>query len=149
MPPRRDRPRTAWCQPGRRETHRPPATSRRNPADRCTKRGPTPAGRRRKILVTPPPGSVPDHETARTPIDSAVPPIDTAVGDETSAPDAGTKRNDRPDDWPWSKNDGGIINWHIDHLRVSRQDLDDRVGHINNLSVVNPLHYGVRDSDDL
>jgi hypothetical protein len=58
------------------------------------------------------------------------------------------KRNERSavdENWSRSKNDGGIIYRHIDHLRVGWDDLDDGVSHINDLIFVRSLHDGIGD----
>src|SRR5262249_31253390 len=136
------RPRSSRCQARRRETYRSGTTQRRTPAKWWTKRRRTPARRRWKEIVT---GSSPNHKTARTKINSAIPPIHTVVGNNAARPHAWTKCDLRSPNRRGSKNDGRIIHRHIDYLRIRRLDLDDGVGHKNRLSLICPFHDDIGD----
>jgi hypothetical protein len=117
------------------------------PTGSRTKRGRAEARRWRKVPVTPEP---PERKTARTVIHPTVIPVEVSVRESRPHPDTGTKRDERCPpvkdvSWRRSKNDSWVIHRHIDHLRVGWHDLDDGVGHINNLSFEGPLHYRISD----
>jgi hypothetical protein len=110
--------------------------------------------RRRIIRITAESASSPNNEPAATIVNSAVVPIAMVVGYDSSYRDAGPKRDERChrviDVGRWRRiNDDRIVHRHIDHLRIGRHDLHDRIGHVDDLSLVSALHHGIGDDDHL